>query len=92
MADITLGPVARIGATEVRTSTARRSTAGNTNVAQNAAAIAPSRTLDAGSAPIDVDRVSTIRRAIAQGHYPLTPTKIGDAMIAAGILLRSPTV
>ncbi len=44
--------------------------------------------LDAGAAPIDQDRVATIRKAIADNNYPLVPTKIGDAMIAAGMLLR----
>jgi len=44
--------------------------------------------LSAGSAPVDADRVSAIRKAIANGSYPLIPTKISDAMIAAGLTLR----
>ena len=44
----------------------------------------------AGSPPVDADRVVAIRKAIQNGSYPLVPTKIGDAMIAAGMLLRTP--
>ncbi len=52
--------------------------------------VATSTALDAGPAPVDQDRVATIRKAIATGSYPLVPTKIADAMIAAGMLLRMP--
>lgn len=46
-------------------------------------------TLGAADAPpIDQDRVALIRKAIADGSYPVVPAKIADAMIAAGILLR----
>jgi negative regulator of flagellin synthesis FlgM len=41
--------------------------------------------------PIDHERVAEIRKAIEQGRYPVTPTKIADAMIAAGYLLRTHT-
>jgi negative regulator of flagellin synthesis FlgM len=40
---------------------------------------------------IDHERVAEIRKAIEQGHYPITPVKIADAMIAAGYLLRTPS-
>ena len=44
----------------------------------------------AGSeAPVDHDRVAEIRNAIEQGRYPVVPTKIADAMIAAGLQLRN---
>ena len=45
--------------------------------------------LDPGAPPIDAERVSQIRKAIEQGTYPLLPAKVADAMIAAGVLLRS---
>ena len=32
----------------------------------------------------------SIRHAIETGKYPVIPAKIADAMIAAGMLLRSP--
>jgi len=59
-----------------------------------AAASAPqvetSDAVKAGAAPVDQERVSTIRHAIEKGTYPVLPAKIADAMIAAGMLLRSP--
>ncbi|GEO01782.1 hypothetical protein NSE01_36140 [Novosphingobium sediminis] len=59
-----------------------------------AAAAAPqvetSDAVKAGAAPVDKERVATIRHAIETGTYPVLPTKIADAMIAAGMLLRSP--
>ena len=59
-----------------------------------AAAAAPqvetSDAVKAGAAPVDQERVQTIRHAIETGTYPVLPTKIADAMIAAGMLLRSP--
>ncbi len=50
--------------------------------------VATAAALDAGAAPVDQDRIVTIRKAIADNNYPVIPTKIGDAMIAAGMLLR----
>ena len=44
----------------------------------------------AGNPPVDGDRVAAIRKAIEHGAYPLVPTKISDAMIAAGMVLRIP--
>ena len=42
----------------------------------------------AGEPPVETDRVNAIRKAIQSGNYPLVPTKIADAMIAAGMILR----
>jgi negative regulator of flagellin synthesis FlgM len=56
--------------------------------ATSAAAVVTSTQASAGAAPVDTDRVATIKKAIETGNYPLVPTKIGDAMIAAGMLLR----
>lgn len=39
-------------------------------------------------APVDTERVEAIRNAIAEDRYPLIPTKIADAMIAAQLMLR----
>ncbi len=41
------------------------------------------------SAPVDAGRVDEIRRAIEQDRYPVIPMRIADAMIAAGLLLRT---
>ncbi|KTR82261.1 flagellar biosynthesis anti-sigma factor FlgM [uncultured Novosphingobium sp.] len=51
--------------------------------------VATSVAVDAGEAPVDTDRVSQIRKAVESGKYPLVPARIADAMIAAGIILRS---
>lgn len=45
--------------------------------------------LDPSEAPIDTDRVAQIKKAIEDGKYPVIPFRIADAMIAAGLLLRS---
>lgn len=45
--------------------------------------------LDPGPAPVDAERVAQIRKAIEQGDYPVIPMRVADAMIAAGMLLRS---
>lgn len=45
--------------------------------------------LDPGEPPVDADRVTTIRKAIESGSYPVIPMRVADAMIAAGLLLRS---
>lgn len=47
-------------------------------------------TLDPGEPPVDADRVELIRKAVESGDYSLVPTRIADAMIAAGALLRNP--
>jgi negative regulator of flagellin synthesis FlgM len=46
-------------------------------------------TLDPGEVPIDGDRVTQIRKAIENGTYPILPTTVADAIIAAGLILRS---
>jgi negative regulator of flagellin synthesis FlgM len=56
----------------------------------SAAQVETSDAVKAGDAPVDVERVKTIRHAIETGTYPVIPTKIADAMIAAGMLLRNP--
>lgn len=45
--------------------------------------------LDAGAPPVDTDRVAVIRKAIEDGHYPVIPARVADAVIAAGLLLRT---
>lgn len=44
---------------------------------------------DLAQPPVDQSRVAEIRAALAQGAYPLVPTKIADAMIAAPMLLSA---
>lgn len=58
-------------------------------VANPHSAVVRSRELDPGEPPIDADRVTQIRKAVENGTYPIVPAKVADAMIAAGLLLRS---
>ena len=41
--------------------------------------------LDPSKPPVDDDRVAEIRKALEDGTYPLVPTKIVDALIAARV-------
>jgi negative regulator of flagellin synthesis FlgM len=42
------------------------------------------------SAPVNAERVQEIRAALKDGSYPLVPTKIVDAMIAAQVSFALP--
>lgn len=76
------GPIAVGKAIPVASDTARAHAAPQSAVQRSAA-------LDPGEIPVNAERVSEIRKAIEQGHYPVLPMKVADAMIAAGLLLRS---
>lgn len=43
--------------------------------------------VEASGPPVDNERVREIRQAIKEGRYPLIPTEIADAMIAARVSL-----
>ncbi len=43
--------------------------------------------VSAGAAPVDADRVAEIRQALREGSYPLVPSQITDAIIAARHML-----
>ncbi len=47
------------------------------------APISTSRVSAGRDVPVDSERVAEIRKALESGTYPLVPTKIADAMIAA---------
>ncbi|MEJ2457885.1 MAG: flagellar biosynthesis anti-sigma factor FlgM [Novosphingobium sp.] len=68
---------------------ANRATSKNTSKTASTA-VETSDALNPGTAPVDTDRVKAIRDAVESGSYPLIPAKIADAMIAAGVMLRSP--
>ena len=68
--------------TPVANDTARSHASANSAVQRSAA-------LDAGPPPVDFERIAQIRKAIERGHYPVVPMRVADAMIAAGMLLRS---
>ncbi|MBA4353322.1 MAG: flagellar biosynthesis anti-sigma factor FlgM [Novosphingobium sp.] len=97
MSPIDIGAPRPVGPVQVKTATTAKSTQASVDGqpaavagAGAAAQVQRSSALDAGSsAPVDVERVKDIRQAIETGNYPLVPAKIADAMIAAGMLLRT---
>lgn len=50
--------------------------------------MATSRVSTSGDAPINHERVAEIRKAIETDSYPLIPTEIADAIIAAGLYAK----
>ena len=57
--------------------------------AATAVRVETSTSFDARQPPVDQARVTEIRDALKQGNYPLFPTRIADAMIAAPLLLSA---
>lgn len=103
MPPIEVGPAQSIGSIPARTtrpsggeeltsvqSAAPASARPQNSTVQSTPSVETSAALDPGDAPVDTDRVAVIRHAVETGNYPLVPTQIADAMIAAGVLLRSP--
>ena len=56
---------------------------GQSRVAAEGIKVETTLSVDAGQPPVDGDRVVEIRKALQNGSYPLIPTEIADAMIAA---------
>jgi len=52
-------------------------------VADNGVALEVGKSMEAAQPPVDTDRIAAIRDALRNDSYPLVPTKIADAMIAA---------
>ena len=71
-----------VEARPVANDTARSQASANSAVVRSSA-------MEAGAPPVDFDRIAEIRNAIERGHYPVIPMRVADAMIAAGLLLRS---
>lgn len=96
MPPIELGPSRPVSAVDVRIARSagvKQETPGRAETpradASKATTVVRSAALDAGEAPVDVERVSQIRKAVESGTYPLIPAKVSDAIIAAGYLLRN---
>jgi negative regulator of flagellin synthesis FlgM len=90
MPPIELGPALPVGA--VNTTALRTATGGSARTEKAAVplpGVVTSDALDPGTPPVDTDRVELIRKAVETGTYPVVPTKVADAMIAAGLLLRT---
>lgn len=79
----------RVADTNTVSTVAPAAKAQATSQVSAAPAVETSKALDPGAAPVDTDRVALIRKAVESGQYPVVPAKIADAMIAAGMLLRS---
>lgn len=91
MPSFDIGPIRGAKALEPRITRENREGANAPSADREVVAADPStRMLDAGTEPVNHDRVAEIRKAIENGTYPLVPQKIADAMIAAGYLLRTP--
>ncbi len=93
MSSFEIGATRGAGAIDARISPPQRTAPNPQGTASHAAADAgvavSAQALDAEQPPVDTNRVSEIRKAIETGDYPLLPQEIGDAMIAAGMLLRT---
>ena len=87
---IELGPTRAVGAVDARSARPSGGAAPRPGRPQAAEpAVMRTGAIDAGEPPVDTERVAQIRQAIERGTYPVIPTRIADAIIAAGILLRS---
>lgn len=66
---------------------AQRISASQRTAAETQESEAPVSTarVSAGERTVDHDRVAEIRKALADDRYPLIPTEIADAIIAAGL-------
>ena len=94
MPPIELGPALPVCA--VNTTALRTATGGSARAEKSAAphdgpgpGVVTSDALDPGLPPVDTERVELIRKAVETGTYPVVPAKVADAMIAAGMLLRT---
>ena len=87
---VRVGIARAIGAVDPK---AIRTAAGETGrlngIARHVGPVSHNEPLDVGPMPVNAERVGEIRRAIESGKYPLVPARVADAMIAAGLLLRS---
>lgn len=54
---------------------------GTTQAAQTSTAAALTQTA-AASAPVDAERVARIKKAIADGNFPLVPSTVADRLLA----------
>ncbi|KQM14805.1 flagellar biosynthesis anti-sigma factor FlgM [Novosphingobium sp. Leaf2] len=80
--------LARVNTAAVPGATTTSAPAASTQISATPS-VETSQALSAGEAPVDTDRVALIRKAVESGTYPVLPAKIADAMIAAGMLLRT---
>lgn len=95
MPPIEVGAPRAIGAVSAeiaRRANGQTSTPAAATARSQAPLVETSNAIEAGEAPVDADRVAQIRKAVESGEYPLVPARIADAMIAAGMFLRTTKV
>ena len=87
---VSVGIARAIGAVDPKAiRTAAGGTGQSNGIARHVGPVSHNEPLDVGPMPVNAERVGEIRRAIESGRYPLVPACVADAMIAAGLLLRS---
>lgn len=93
MPPIELGPLRPVGAVDARLARAADGRTGPLPKAETTASpVVQSEALaalDPGQPPVDAERVAQVREAVESGTYPLVPATVADAIIAAGVILRS---
>lgn len=62
-----------------------RPAAGGSTGAASGISLEVTGTAEGAGPPVDAERVAQIREALRDGTYPLVPTRIVDAMIAAQV-------
>jgi negative regulator of flagellin synthesis FlgM len=90
MPPIEIGSALPVGAVDTRNARAANGGTRAEKPTSPQPAMVKSDALDPGQPPADVERVEMIRKAVEAGKYPILPAKVADAMIAAGLLLRTP--
>ena len=75
-----IAPVARAVPTAAVAPTATNETQAG---AVSQSAVVSNAKESAASAPVDLDRVARIRKAIADGNFPIYPSTIADRLIAS---------
>jgi negative regulator of flagellin synthesis FlgM len=68
----------------------RPASAANAGAATPGVSLEVTMPTEVATPPVDAERVSQIKAALKDGSYPLVPTKIVDAMIAAQVSLSLP--
>ena len=81
--------IARKASTTTNAAPASTTPSASAAAAASRLTVATTDALEPGQPPVDADRVAQIRKAVETGSYPLVPARIADAMIAAGMFLRS---
>jgi len=93
MSSFEIGPSRPVGAVQPNSVLPANHGPAPTNSASTAAVsdatqVETSLATGAGPVPVDQSRVAEIRQAVQNGSYPVIPARIGDAMIAAGVMLQ----